>query len=231
MKIVLEVLGWIISFETLIHKTRKKIIQDFYVSSENGEPGYVYLLEKKKGQGDPTYKIGCTNNLRSRLGQLMSEGDGEYRPICAVKVADKFGAEKAFHNLFWHRNIIGEWFSLSRDDIAMFRNISDSIGEYVNADDLPSRDSYGDIPDLEELKEFLYRGTNEGFSRRYWIGKDINGKQVSGCTWRWWIAYLSQIGIVSTQVRGRSKGTCLMFPIEEAIVKLEHNSPTHPTQE
>ena len=228
MKVTLEIFGWLVSFETVVHKTRRKMIQDFYASSENGEPGYVYLLERKKGHGDPAYKIGCTNNLHDRLRQLMSESDGEYNPICAVKVMDKFGAEKAFHNLFWHRNIIGEWFSLSRDDIAMFRNIADSIGEYINKDDLPDHRSYGDIPDLEELKEFLHRGSSEGFSRRYWIGKHINGERVSSNTWRWWIAYLSQMGIVSTQIRGRNKGTRLIFSIEEAITKLEHS--THPTQ-
>lgn len=108
-------------------------------------PGYIYLL----GREDGWYRIGRTAHPIQRIRWHNSQGRyhgwGNMTVVYMAKVANQHDAEKALHDAYnsrrtdMRRHGLGprhEWFRLTQDDIAIFREWLDYLGaEVVNFPD------------------------------------------------------------------------------------------------
>ncbi|MEQ1485139.1 GIY-YIG nuclease family protein [Methyloglobulus sp.] len=80
--------------------------------------GYVYLM--KHGSRNE-YKIGRTNNVIRREGELSIELPEKLSPIHTIETDDPAGIEKYWHSRFSQKRKNGEWFSLSAEDVKAFK--------------------------------------------------------------------------------------------------------------
>jgi len=80
--------------------------------------GYVYLM--KHGSRNE-YKIGRTNNVMRREGELSIELPEKLSPIHTIETDDPAGIEKYWHARFSQKRKNGEWFSLSAEDVKAFK--------------------------------------------------------------------------------------------------------------
>jgi hypothetical protein len=78
--------------------------------------GYVYLLKAGKD-----YKIGKTNDLFRRHGELKVQLPEKGEPIHHFETDDPSGIEAYWHNRFKHKRKNGEWFALDASDIKAFK--------------------------------------------------------------------------------------------------------------
>lgn len=92
------------------------------VAPDNGEVtapayGFVYLAEGHRGE----YKIGRTNLVDRRLGELGAMAPVEYRLIHEIKTDDPAGVESYWHRRFADKRMRGEWFKLTAADVRAFK--------------------------------------------------------------------------------------------------------------
>jgi hypothetical protein len=80
------------------------------------EYGYVYLLKSGK-----YYKIGRSNSPGRREYELAIQLPERVKTVHTIKTDDPVGIEAYWHRRFSGRRKNGEWFELSREDIAAFR--------------------------------------------------------------------------------------------------------------
>ena len=85
-------------------------------SEKLGADGWVYLLKS----GD-TYKLGCSENLEKRVKQINVALPEAATLHHAIQTDDPFGIEAYWHSRFAARRLNGEWFKLSKQDLAAFR--------------------------------------------------------------------------------------------------------------
>ena len=78
--------------------------------------GYVYLLKSGKD-----YKIGKTNDLFRRHGELKVQLPEKGEPIHHFETDDPSGIEAYWHNRFKDKRKNGEWFALDAADIKAFK--------------------------------------------------------------------------------------------------------------
>jgi hypothetical protein len=79
--------------------------------------GFVYLAEGHRGE----YKIGRTNLVDRRLGELGAMAPIEYRLVHEIKTDDPAGVESYWHRRFADRRMRGEWFKLTAADVRAFK--------------------------------------------------------------------------------------------------------------
>lgn len=85
--------------------------------------GYVYMMSIN----DEYHKIGYSNNVKSRLGEMQVSSP---YPIRVVHVIASYHAprlEVLIQNRYAERWVCGEWFKLTADDIAEFSAISSPV--------------------------------------------------------------------------------------------------------
>ncbi len=80
--------------------------------------GYVYLLKHGSRR---EYKIGRTNNLLRREGEIRVQLPEKLEPIHYIKTDDPAGIESYWHARFASKRKEGEWFALTTQDIAAFK--------------------------------------------------------------------------------------------------------------
>lgn len=79
--------------------------------------GFIYLIRI----GDSTkYKIGLSLNPSRRLSQLEKSSPYEMTLVHVVIVDDMVKAERSLHEKYKARRIRGEWFDLSKEEVAEF---------------------------------------------------------------------------------------------------------------
>lgn len=78
--------------------------------------GFVYL--QRYGQD---YKIGFTMSLNKRGRQIQIELPGEIELVHSILTDDPKGVEAYWHKRFADRRTRGEWFRLTKSDVAAFR--------------------------------------------------------------------------------------------------------------
>lgn len=78
--------------------------------------GFVYLV--RSGQH---YKIGRSNHLGRRSYELALQLAERLELVHAFETDDAIGIERYWHERFADQRVNGEWFSLSRADVAAFK--------------------------------------------------------------------------------------------------------------
>lgn len=84
------------------------------------QAGYIYLIESSIGY----YKIGKAINVEVRRGQHLRDYPLQLTIAHAIHVEDRHRAERYLLNLFADKQLQGEWFKLSEDDVRWIMSLS-----------------------------------------------------------------------------------------------------------
>lgn len=80
---------------------------------------FVYLLQSPTG----AYKIGRTKNPADRLRTFGVLLPFEVEYVCVIETTDMYTLERNLHTKFTDKNINGEWFALTEDDVAYIKGL------------------------------------------------------------------------------------------------------------
>lgn len=87
--------------------------------------GYIYLI------CDPsqnTYKIGVTRNLvQNRIKKLQTGNSSELHIVYTIPTDFPFRLETLLHNKFKDKQVYGEWFSLTDEDVKNFKSTCNNL--------------------------------------------------------------------------------------------------------
>lgn len=86
----------------------------FNLPSQNQNGGYTYVFKRIR---DGIYKIGITENLRSRAPGIAASCGSHLEFITAIDIAEYVAVEIELHDCFDHKRTVGEWFELDEQDI------------------------------------------------------------------------------------------------------------------
>lgn len=116
----------------LDHKEAAEVIerlQEFYrthtpeeiaaINSVEEIRGFVYLMRRSNGQ----YKIGRSLNVENRQQELQRKYSDSIEIIHVIPCDDYVSAEIEMHERFAHRQVRGEWFSLTADDVEQIKSL------------------------------------------------------------------------------------------------------------
>lgn len=81
-------------------------------------PGYVYFVQEYM---TGSFKIGKTKHIDRRMNVFNVKLPFENKLIFLIKSADHHQTEIAFHQHFSVKRLEGEWFSLTREDLAWIK--------------------------------------------------------------------------------------------------------------
>lgn len=98
-------------------KTAAPAVSDSGDPSPSAPYGFVYLAQGHRGE----YKIGRTNLVDRRLGELGTKAPVEYQLIHEIKTDDPVGVESYWHRRFADKHMRGEWFKLTVADVRAFK--------------------------------------------------------------------------------------------------------------
>lgn len=95
--------------------------------------GYVYLIGEIGNEN--RFKIGSTKckDVNKRLKQLQTGNSKELYIKQSFETTHPFKLEKMLHNRFKSSNIIGEWFELSKGDVATFKTVCESLQHIIDS--------------------------------------------------------------------------------------------------
>lgn len=97
-------------------KCRQTVTTSISVDSQHGD---VYLLKAGK-----YFKIGKTINFGKRLNQIRLQLPFPVEVVHKIKTDDVIGIEAYWHKRFAAKRVNGEWFSLTKEDVAAFMSRS-----------------------------------------------------------------------------------------------------------
>lgn len=95
----------------------------FLINEFKREVGYVYFIKSIHG-----YKIGKTKNIKNRLKIFEVKLPFDFELKYYVRTIDYNELERTLHEYFVEKQINGEWFSLTTEDIDKLRIYLKTIG-------------------------------------------------------------------------------------------------------
>ncbi|TWT07876.1 GIY-YIG nuclease family protein [Planococcus sp. CPCC 101016] len=95
-------------------------------------PGYVYFVQEYM---TGSFKIGKTKHIDRRMNVFNVKLPFENKLIFLIKTADHHQTELAFHHHFSDKRLEGEWFNLTRDDLAWIKKgfYTEEIHKTINS--------------------------------------------------------------------------------------------------
>lgn len=95
-------------------------------------PGYVYFVQEYM---TGSFKIGKTKHIDRRMNVFNVKLPFENKLIFLIKTADHHQTEIAFHRHFSDKRLEGEWFKLTREDLAWVKKgyYTDDIHRTINS--------------------------------------------------------------------------------------------------
>lgn len=95
-------------------------------------PGYVYFVQEYM---TGSFKIGKTKHIDRRMNVFNVKLPFENKLIFLIKTADHHQTESAFHHYFSAKRLEGEWFNLTRDDLAWIKrgDYTEKIQKTINS--------------------------------------------------------------------------------------------------
>lgn len=112
-------------------------------------PGYVYFVQEYM---NGSFKIGKTRNLEKRMNIFGVKLPFENKPIFLIKTGNHHQTEVAFHKHFTDKRLEGEWFALTKEDLAWIK--AGKYTEEINQSILPIKEKKKTAPKTEnENKE------------------------------------------------------------------------------
>jgi Meiotically up-regulated gene 113 len=87
--------------------------------NDQRKKGVVYVVKNNYGQ----YKIGRSFRLAQRLQTLNSEYKENLTLIHTIETNDTVVLERSLHKVYKDKNIKGEWFRLTKEDVKNIMNI------------------------------------------------------------------------------------------------------------
>ena len=103
---------------------------------------YIYLIES-----DVFYKIGVASEPRGRIKELQTGNPHKINLVASCRVENAYGAERCIHSVLSSFNISGEWFRLINDDVAVIKEVFQSIEMHGATMPKTSRPQWVDILD------------------------------------------------------------------------------------
>lgn len=87
---------------------------DEHTERPNKFDGYVYLLYSPTNN---TYKIGRAKEVYNRYGSIAKQSPVEIKLVHQFKSSNASKAERELHSRYASKRVLGEWFSLSEQDV------------------------------------------------------------------------------------------------------------------
>lgn len=152
---------------------------------ERGVSSFVYLIGPWRGM----HKIGQSVAPNRRAGELSQEILSDVMVVSSIQTTDPNWLESYLHEAFSHRRRHGEWFSLTDDEMTLFRSMKSVdiqsdlptavIALYLmNQKQSPRRKTSRGRPSLPpEERMIYYVGIRYSEVFRERIGKFLEGKR------------------------------------------------------
>ncbi len=119
-------------------------------------PGYVYIIqEHMKG----SFKIGSSTHIDKSLDVFNVKLPFDYHLVYLIKSGDHHQTEKAFHNYFSSKMLQGEWYNLSKEDVAWIKGnaYTPDIAKTIGTPPVVNNDLLLTPKQLEDAKSMIKR--------------------------------------------------------------------------
>jgi hypothetical protein len=99
-----------------LNSQQKQTTTAHSMPTEPSEEGFVYLVKMGKH-----YKIGKTSSVPRRHREIELQLPERLHPVHVIRTDDPSGIEAYWHNRFKNKRTNGEWFSLSPQEVRVFK--------------------------------------------------------------------------------------------------------------
>jgi hypothetical protein len=89
---------------------KKKAVKQLTINYEDTRE-FIYILK-----GLNSYKIGYTTNFNKRI-KVYKTHNPNIKTICLIESNNSFEFESYLHNRFKNKNVNGEWFDLTEEEV------------------------------------------------------------------------------------------------------------------
>ena len=103
-----------------IAEIEKQRIKAEKKTAKPARDGYVYLLKSSMGH----YKIGRSRDVKKRLSTFGVQLPFKVELVCQIKTNNMYDLERDLHDLFSHKRVNGEWFTLDDNDAEYIKDLA-----------------------------------------------------------------------------------------------------------
>lgn len=136
------------------------------LTQEDKSPGFTYLA---LAVGTPRYKVGRTNDLERRMGQLNCQSCYPVRLLESNHTGDCISEESRLHRILEDFRVHGEWFELEKWCVQSVQHwFYDSecwkISKKTNTKSFVIRTSAEQNPKVFRIKEYAFQSADPPFN-------------------------------------------------------------------